>query len=670
MWLIVRSILDESRSEESPKKYVKALKKFTDIDEYQDRIRISPIFPFDGQNEHSLFEDSIDGTFVMLFPKNAGKLFTYLQNELQVDEPEVFYTFGLCSVILFFKHKKSVDFVYDKSIQSMLVTFEIWEVNKNEIVSSKDGTILECPSPIDLDFSRYQFVNDYPLFQELLATTRTFSLYCSKYSGVVDFRYEMLLIEVNNLLEQYEKLLPTKKKERTKLFQLEDKAVQLISNISYLTTQAFSGIVPLMERRSILRRHTLFGIGNSIRALSKVVNHIVVEFEEFDLIARIRENFYQQGSCLEGLSWNPFKYDRAKWKAKNIESLSFSAPTKYQNFKLPFYSARLGFRETEYAISAKIQSITYGLSKEWSILTLTHELMHDQVRRLVNFILFDELESEEENTEKYSEYASILKDKVSNGFSDSDRLIDSVRAIIYGTCLVSESTGSLTFKSTVPVNTAAQKKLMVPDNFRALADVYNKHSHSIIEVFVHLFDYHYIYRGEIKFYLKSIWRTWFTVNNVFSNLREYVLRSLLVASTRVKSSDEYDRFEESINILRDAVLSINAENEYIAEVVDYLNHRCIDECSSTFMSYLRLVDMVCDLFLSDNLSDRLIKDDNMSSLGEMNGDIDFTYNGIDRFDIELGSPLSYLIARLEYVDQHGGDISLDYHTCISYLAFS
>lgn len=43
-----------------------------------------------------------------------------------------------------------------------------------------------------------------------------------------------------------------------------DRLIQINSALSYVSTQAFSGAIPILERRSLIRRNSLLGIGSAI----------------------------------------------------------------------------------------------------------------------------------------------------------------------------------------------------------------------------------------------------------------------------------------------------------------------------------------------------------------------------------------------------------------------
>ncbi|MDO8723253.1 MAG: hypothetical protein Q7J31_13670, partial [Syntrophales bacterium] len=81
--------------------------------------------------------------------------------------------------------------------------------------------------------------------------------------------------------------------------------------------------------------------------------------------------------------------------------------------KLPYFSGRLGFRETEHTISAAVQSLEAGSDLEWSLLTVTHELLHGHVRNLITVLFQGDLKTEPEKQwmEFYQRYKALVDQK-------------------------------------------------------------------------------------------------------------------------------------------------------------------------------------------------------------------------------------------------------------------
>ncbi|HEV8582184.1 MAG TPA: hypothetical protein VGX68_24200, partial [Thermoanaerobaculia bacterium] len=64
------------------------------------------------------------------------------------------------------------------------------------------------------------------------------------------------------------------------IHQRTDRIVQINSALSYVTSQLHSGTLPILERRCLVRRYSLLGIGTAIRALVRLARHVEVAFSE------------------------------------------------------------------------------------------------------------------------------------------------------------------------------------------------------------------------------------------------------------------------------------------------------------------------------------------------------------------------------------------------------
>ena len=95
--------------------------------------------------------------------------------------------------------------------------------------------------------------------------------------------------------------------------------IQINSSLSYVSTQAYSGAVPILERRSLIRRYSLLGIGASIRALNRIVKNIEEAFSSIDFI-EIITNKMELYNALDGLDSLPI-YKCKNWNKRNVDTI-------------------------------------------------------------------------------------------------------------------------------------------------------------------------------------------------------------------------------------------------------------------------------------------------------------------------------------------------------------
>lgn len=220
-----------------------------------------------------------------------------------------------------------------------------------------------------------------------------------------------------------------------------DRLVQIDSALSYVATQALTGAVPILDRRSLIRRYSLLGVGTAVLALTRIAHSIEAAFAEGGIETTL-EDWGSGLKPLPGLDELP-DYDASNWRESSRQAFNKKVEARGLCPKLPYFSGRLGFRETEYTISASIQSLGAGASGEWSFLTVTHEMVHGHVRHLLSVIFQGDPQRQTDEKWKrfYDRYASRCLDRIP---PPDEGLLDSLRAIILTYCCNTIGAGSLT----------------------------------------------------------------------------------------------------------------------------------------------------------------------------------------------------------------------------------
>lgn len=143
--------------------------------------------------------------------------------------------------------------------------------------------------------------------------------------------------------------------------QAVDRLVQVCAALSYLSTQALSGAIPILERRSLIRRYSLLGIGSALLALTRIVRRVEKAFAK-GAVDAVLEDAAATARPLPGLGRLP-DYDPSEWHKFALSQLEGQVSAQTPHPKLPYFSARLGFRETEYTISAAFHTLAAGASR-------------------------------------------------------------------------------------------------------------------------------------------------------------------------------------------------------------------------------------------------------------------------------------------------------------------
>ena len=456
------------------------------------------------------------------------------------------------------------------------------------------------------------------------------------------------------------------------LHQNTDRIVQINSALAYLLTQALSGAVPILERRSIIRRHSLLGVGTAILALTNITRTAEKAFATAALETVLAERA-GTAAPLPGLGDLP-SYDASNWRLHNLDK--FTVPPRKPFAKIPYFSGRLGFRETEYTVAASLHSITAGANPAWSLLTVTHELVHGHVRNLIAQIL--QGDPSRHPTPKWHEFYHRFAQSITRGPLLDENLLDSLRKVIFGYACGSLSWGSLTrdahIDKTGGQNLDFRVKYRLPDE-ESLWFLLDGELRNISEVFVHVLDLQYFYRGYLSAYIPLIWRSWAVLPHVRGDLRQYVLRTLLVSATKTAGSS-LDRFKASQGRVLE-VLSPLADKSFhgvptIKKAVELLQSPSfLDQHFLQFAGSLILVDLAENVLASARVRGLVHAGD--PNLRARNHDDSFEewleYSLPDGFvDSTIEAPTAYLADRLARVVMEAAPHSYEAQTTAVLLA--
>lgn len=451
-----------------------------------------------------------------------------------------------------------------------------------------------------------------------------------------------------------------------------DRLIQINAALSYLSTQALSGAVPILERRSLIRRYSLLGVGTAILALTRISRSIERAFAK-GAIETILTERANTAAALPGLEHLP-DYDPRDWKQASVDRWKDHVPARRPYPKLAYYSGRLGFREGEYTISAALQALAAGAGPEWSLLTLTHEMLHGHVRNILSILL--QGEPQRRPDAKWEEFYERYASHVQRHAPKDETVLDSLRAAILGYCCLTITHGSLTRESDM---SRRQDGVEVAANFwlpkrDRLWNVLEMELRNISEILVHVLDLHYFYRSSLRAYVPLIWRSWSPLPQVKGDLRQYLLRTLLVVATGT-SGTFYERFRSArghlLELLEPLLAQRGAGSLTIALAVDILrNEKDAEKLFYPFRASLILVDIAHYVLLSKEIRGSLNVGDRHVGFktDETDFETSFHYDFPDGFvDDAIVQPTAFLADRLSKKLSYEEADSLEFETVQLFL---
>lgn len=342
--------------------------------------------------------------------------------------------------------------------------------------------------------------------------------------------------------------------------QRTDRIVQINSALSYVISQGCFGAPPVLADSCLIRRHSLLGVGRAHRALVNQVREIETALNSQSIPASVYLKWHLLPP-LAGFESAKKGFDTSTWGSQGLPDILLPSPADPQPIKLVYFSGRLGFRESEYSISAAIHTLTSGDSPEWHLSTMTHEILHGHVRDIIDPV-FDRVRPDDpKKTDEFWEHIfARFRKHMLEGSKDA-KLIDSARSVLLAYCCMVPTMGSLTQLPNKPTEGARGTtvgELVVPDLASVLRRRLEEENHNISEIIVHVLDLFYFYDDDFESYNRAVWSSWRTVPAVLRDVRQYTLRMLL-ALTSSDRGDDIERFARARNQLRESVSQLNSD---------------------------------------------------------------------------------------------------------------
>ncbi|MFL5381068.1 MAG: hypothetical protein ACJ8GN_00955 [Longimicrobiaceae bacterium] len=602
-----------------------------DLPDTSTYYRVSPIFRVwpDLAGEVNF---SAEVVFAFYILDSAYRVISEIGARLPRVKPFLWFSHGLASVIVI-SPEPSLIWEVDELVSRHQIASEKWRVVDGALI---EDPILSFPDPpvvTSADFS----ITDYSSLPEDVCTiVREFNHSLNKAVWLSRLfmprelsTYRRLLQAVNDIIETLVRYHGTGLVEtsddagntsqtgngdhlarRKAIHQLQDRLVQINSALSYLMSQAFAGAVPIMQRECLIRNYSLLGVGTAVAGISALARRVELIFESTPIDLVIQHAFRGR-SKLEG--WlTPGTYDVREWDQPQfgVDEYLNEVPQPPHIPKLMYLSGRLGFREAEFSVSSALQVLSAANSIGWSLMTLTHELLHGHVRELMSAILIRPSEASTVN-----DFQKLVEDyhREKDGLSEReiDRF-DSLRFIILHYCEQVASFGSLSYSSRFrPKN----GKLLAPKldlDAESLRELLELEYRNISEIMVHVLDFYYFYNAEPENYLPFVWESWSKVPSVLKNIQHYLLRSIVTIAAKLNGT-RHERFTAAVSIVREQIKIAgerNPTNEVLREATAVLNNAAtVAEMRLPFYPSLLIGDLTAKILRARSLHVSLLGDD-------------------------------------------------------------
>jgi hypothetical protein len=180
------------------------------------------------------------------------------------------------------------------------------------------------------------------------------------------------------------------------------------------------------------------------------------------------------------------------------------------------FSLRHGFMESKFSLTAASESLTSETMPQWSLMTLSHEVMHYRVREIFQALFGTEWNAVSRDVlseDCLREFTRWIESK--SGSPENVKV--GLRNTVLNFCHAIEQ-----FANEVPEALDKPKDTAHKD----LADAFLQHYKLAIEVVVHFHDFYFSYSCHWKLYLMSIWASWIKVSKERSEISAPALPNL------------------------------------------------------------------------------------------------------------------------------------------------
>jgi hypothetical protein len=586
--------------------------------------RISPIYSV----QDECFEPTSETPYYvgLFFCEHGYTELGRLVTQLPYETHKFFwFSHGLASIVVI-----STDLeIYDKvrhEINTRIRGYELWHIKEaGEVVIR--CTSLSEPAPYDAaafqlnDFTGLESDMQWVL-QEYQHSIAAACSRAAQYAPSQLVIFDRLTKAINSIVEQLiflkgcpgvspshptritDSLIGDEVKRKKHFDFLASQLVQVNSALSYIVSQGYSGIIPVFENECHIRSFSLLGVGTSYRALSAYARHVEKIFENHAIAEVIH------GSFGNAVAPDPGKYPGTHksmdWDRKlfGIDNHLRGAKTKVEdNPKLVYYSGRQGFRETKFTISAPINTLNAAASIRWSLMTLSHELMHAHVMSIIA-ALFGEV-SDQKNEEFFFEIVKRFDDYRYDRRKTPMNLKDCLCFIILNYCCFIEGIHNRHI-------TGGKIRPSGSKNKENIKEVFAAHFGEVNEIVVHVLDYIYFYNQDDAAYIGLLWESWSPVPVVLEKIEGYILRTILAIGTK-ETGDPSSRFFTSLKIFKRELLLLHArspENIVIRHALDVVerNDSTDSELLLMFSAGIYLADMAAKLLASSHVHGNLLND--------------------------------------------------------------
>jgi len=296
--------------------------------------------------------------------------------------------------------------------------------------------------------------------------------------------------------------------------------------------------------------------------------------------------------------------------------------------------------ESKYSVTAASEALSAETSPQWTLMTLSHEIMHSRARTIFQ-ALFGKTWNQSDvrilTTEQFEQFAAWFKTRKE---PKNIRVDSGLRNVVLYFCYALDR-----YYNPVRETEAVAKS---PISLAQLNDLYSRHKHMAIELLVHFHDYYFVYACQPKIYARSLWASWKNVAGPYARPAEYLVRSLATVACGTGLAPD-GAFNYAKEVLLEALQSLEAI-QLSSPIFDELRRLLATPSENAMRAYFTpcyyLIDSVKRYFASHKISSRIDRlDSDPFSEGSISAD-DYAANIFVFGEGRAISPVRYSVATL------------------------
>lgn len=593
------------------------------LQRWQSGTRISPIWAIREFCRHSPEPDPFDGKSTLLFlgPIQLARLQAEIRAFADAAKLRLWASMGCFNAVISTADRDNVDDVIQWA-RTNNVPFEAWNINDGRVGRIRHSVL----KPTDYEETTAELAAlastvTEPALRTVLQENLTAIATAIARAGAV---YSPAYSDFKNTAAVTKALLDAWHSGDLSTLEVHSRLLASNAAISRFSSQAFSGVPPIIGTECHFWIHSLLGTGSANIALSRLVGWLQKLLGEADLPQRIAE---LESDTLGVPSLADLASD-AQYLERDLLTRPPPEPDGIPVPLITYFSGRDGFSSHLQTLSAPLTAIAECNSYRSNLLTVTHEIAHILVQVLLTHIYPDLNQSEG------LQIAEIIAKK---GYRAANWLMAARQLLLEGIIGMEQAESG----QEIPMDDLAEELPTIAIRQRREAQ----------EIIVHTLDFWYFYRGEPDFYIKSIWHSWCAIPGIEDRVPEYLMRTLCAVSVNLLRESAENRFPAALRGVRDTLKSLKAEggvlSDYISIALEHIDRIERDSDSGKdferqYSARLLLVRLVGIFLASDRLAAKLFSD---RHVGKGSG-----YESKQTLEYDqqpIGNPLSFFRAHLK-----------------------